>query len=154
MTDWQSWSVSPVRRERAHLGAASSTCTWRSQGVGYIYVAGGIPQIQMMTHTGAAEQHGHQTALTHLLLSSGASVCQQPPKAELPTMSTPPAESLAARSKAGSPLPTRARVVVIGGGQIGTSVAYHLAQMGCSDVVLLELSLIHISEPTRRTPIS
>ena len=36
---------------------------WRSQGVGYIYVAGGIPQIQMMTQTGAAEQHGHQTAL-------------------------------------------------------------------------------------------
>jgi glycine/D-amino acid oxidase-like deaminating enzyme len=29
-------------------------------------------------------------------------------------------------------------VVVIGGGVIGTSVAYHLAQMGCSDVVLLE----------------
>ena len=37
-----------------------------------------------------------------------------------------------------STLPTRARVVVIGGGVIGTSVAYHLAQMGCSDVVLLE----------------
>ncbi|MEP6761498.1 MAG: FAD-dependent oxidoreductase, partial [Sporichthyaceae bacterium] len=35
-------------------------------------------------------------------------------------------------------LPTRARVVVIGGGIIGCSVAYHLAQMGCKDVVLLE----------------
>jgi glycine cleavage system aminomethyltransferase T/glycine/D-amino acid oxidase-like deaminating enzyme len=35
-------------------------------------------------------------------------------------------------------LPDRARVVVIGGGIIGTSVAYHLAQRGCSDVVLLE----------------
>ncbi|MFO0616276.1 MAG: FAD-dependent oxidoreductase [Polyangiaceae bacterium] len=34
-------------------------------------------------------------------------------------------------------LPTQARVVVIGGGVIGTSVAYHLAHMGC-DVVLLE----------------
>src|SRR6266498_257177 len=35
-------------------------------------------------------------------------------------------------------LPERARVVVIGGGVIGTSVAYHLAHMGWKDVVLLE----------------
>jgi 4-methylaminobutanoate oxidase (formaldehyde-forming) len=35
-------------------------------------------------------------------------------------------------------LPTTARVVVIGGGVIGTSVAYHLAHAGWSDVVLLE----------------
>ena len=35
-------------------------------------------------------------------------------------------------------LPTRARVVVIGGGVIGTSTAYHLARLGWTDVVLLE----------------
>lgn len=35
-------------------------------------------------------------------------------------------------------LPESARVVVIGGGVIGTSVAYHLAHMGWKDVVLLE----------------
>jgi glycine cleavage system aminomethyltransferase T/glycine/D-amino acid oxidase-like deaminating enzyme len=35
-------------------------------------------------------------------------------------------------------LPSHARVVVIGGGIIGCSVAYHLAHMGCKDVVLLE----------------
>ncbi len=35
-------------------------------------------------------------------------------------------------------IPTRARVVVIGGGVIGCSVAYHLARQGWSDVVLLE----------------
>src|SRR6187402_4005469 len=35
-------------------------------------------------------------------------------------------------------LPERARVVVIGGGVIGASVAYHLAHMGWTDVVLLE----------------
>ena len=34
--------------------------------------------------------------------------------------------------------PTQARVVIVGGGIIGTSVAYHLAHMGWKDVVLLE----------------
>ena len=35
-------------------------------------------------------------------------------------------------------LPARARVVVVGGGVIGTSVAYHLAHAGETDVLLLE----------------
>jgi len=35
-------------------------------------------------------------------------------------------------------IPARARVVIVGGGVIGCSVAYHLAKMGWSDVVLLE----------------
>src|SRR5215475_2777436 len=35
-------------------------------------------------------------------------------------------------------LPKRAQVVVIGGGVIGCSVAYHLAHLGWRDVVLLE----------------
>jgi len=35
-------------------------------------------------------------------------------------------------------IPEYARVVVIGGGIIGCSVAYHLAEMGCREVVLLE----------------
>src|ERR1043165_2632061 len=37
-----------------------------------------------------------------------------------------------------SVIPERARVVVVGGGIIGCSVAYHLAHMGWNDVVLLE----------------
>jgi glycine cleavage system aminomethyltransferase T/glycine/D-amino acid oxidase-like deaminating enzyme len=35
-------------------------------------------------------------------------------------------------------LPTRARVVIVGGGVIGCSVAYHLTRLGLSDIVLLE----------------
>lgn len=35
-------------------------------------------------------------------------------------------------------VPTKARVVIIGGGVIGCSVAYHLAKLGWKDVVLLE----------------
>src|SRR5499427_9540389 len=35
-------------------------------------------------------------------------------------------------------MPDRARVVVVGGGVIGASVAYHLAHLGMPDVVLLE----------------
>ena len=36
------------------------------------------------------------------------------------------------------PLPTHARVVIVGGGIIGTSTAYHLAALGWTDIVLLE----------------
>src|ERR1700704_5411962 len=39
---------------------------------------------------------------------------------------------------AGPALPPRARVVIIGGGVIGTSVAYHLTELGWADVLLLE----------------
>jgi glycine cleavage system aminomethyltransferase T/glycine/D-amino acid oxidase-like deaminating enzyme len=35
-------------------------------------------------------------------------------------------------------IPARARVVIVGGGVIGCSVAYHLTKLGWSDVVLLE----------------
>ncbi|MEH6632029.1 MAG: FAD-dependent oxidoreductase [Halopseudomonas aestusnigri] len=34
---------------------------------------------------------------------------------------------------------SHARIVVIGGGAVGCSAAYHLAKMGCTDVVLLEM---------------
>ena len=35
-------------------------------------------------------------------------------------------------------LPSRAQVVVVGGGVIGTSIAYHLTRAGVRDVLLLE----------------
>jgi len=44
----------------------------------------------------------------------------------------------AAATRAPPVVPSQARVVVVGGGIIGSSVAYHLAKMGCKDVVLLE----------------
>ncbi|MFM8836305.1 MAG: NAD(P)/FAD-dependent oxidoreductase, partial [Actinomycetota bacterium] len=37
-----------------------------------------------------------------------------------------------------SSLPTQARIVIIGGGILGCSIAYHLTKMGETDVVLLE----------------
>ena len=36
------------------------------------------------------------------------------------------------------PLPTHARAIVVGGGVIGTSTAYHLAKAGWSDILVLE----------------
>ena len=38
-------------------------------------------------------------------------------------------------------LPSHARVVIIGGGVIGCSVAYHLTKLGWTDVVLLERNI-------------
>ena len=35
-------------------------------------------------------------------------------------------------------IPEKAKVVIIGGGVIGCSVAYHLAKLGWKDIVLLE----------------
>ena len=43
---------------------------------------------------------------------------------------------------AATSLPSQARIVIIGGGVVGASVAYHLAERGCADVVLLERSKI------------
>ena len=41
-------------------------------------------------------------------------------------------------------VPGRSRIVIIGGGVIGCSIAYHLAKRGVRDVVLLErLQLTH-----------
>ena len=35
-------------------------------------------------------------------------------------------------------IPSKARAVIIGGGVIGCSIAYHLGKLGWKDVVLLE----------------
>jgi sarcosine oxidase, subunit beta len=41
-------------------------------------------------------------------------------------------------TRAGDGLPGRAGVVVVGGGVIGTSIAFHLAEAGVPQVVLVE----------------
>ena len=35
-------------------------------------------------------------------------------------------------------IPSESRVIIVGGGVIGCSVAYHLAKLGWSDIILLE----------------
>ncbi len=47
-------------------------------------------------------------------------------------------------------LPDRARVVIIGGGVIGTSVAYHLTKLGYTDVVLLEQGQLSVGHHVAR----
>lgn len=49
-----------------------------------------------------------------------------------------PAAAKAADTQSSTDLPGRAQYVVVGGGVIGTSIAYHLATMGATEVVLLE----------------
>jgi len=54
---------------------------------------------------------------------------------QLPTIRTLSRRCFASKA---SDLPDHANVVIVGGGVIGTSVAYHLAKLGIQDVLLLE----------------
>lgn len=53
-----------------------------------------------------------------------------------PTTRRPQAKGLA-------PLPSRAQIVIVGGGIMGLATAYHLAKNGISDVVVLEASYLN-----------
>ena len=46
-----------------------------------------------------------------------------------------------------SPLPPQARVVIVGGGIIGASIAYHLTRRSEKDVVMLERGRLTNEEP-------
>ena len=39
-------------------------------------------------------------------------------------------------------LPAHARIVIVGGGAVGCSIAYHLAKLGATDVLLVERSAL------------
>jgi glycine cleavage system aminomethyltransferase T/glycine/D-amino acid oxidase-like deaminating enzyme len=55
-----------------------------------------------------------------------------------PTQHAGDEQAAPAGPRSGRAIPSRAQVVVVGGGVIGTSVAYHLAHLGMKDVLLLE----------------
>ncbi len=54
------------------------------------------------------------------------------------TPQTAPAPGAAATAAKGPELPDHARVIVVGGGIVGASVAYHLTKVGVDDVLVLE----------------
>src|SRR5690348_12580831 len=66
----------------------------------------------------------------------------RPPSSRVGPISTPWPTCCARRSPGSEitvqSIPSHARVVIIGGGIVGCSVAYHLAKRGCTDVLLLE----------------
>ena len=47
-------------------------------------------------------------------------------------------------------IPKDSRIAIIGAGPAGLAAGMYLEQAGFHDYTILELSLIHISEPTRR----
>ena len=46
-------------------------------------------------------------------------------------------------------LPSHASTVIIGGGIVGCSTAYHLGKKGEKDVVLIAVSYTHLTLPTK-----
>ena len=54
------------------------------------------------------------------------------------TRSEPPLEHVVPLAIPATPLPAAAEVVVVGGGIMGASIAFHLAEAGVTDVVVLE----------------
>ena len=56
----------------------------------------------------------------------------------VPSGAAHPAAGPASAAGAATAIPERARAVIVGGGVTGCSIAYHLAHLGWTDIVLLE----------------
>jgi 4-methylaminobutanoate oxidase (formaldehyde-forming) len=70
--------------------------------------------------------------------SHGHTPARDPMAAGHPTPARDPTPTPDPASRSDRNLPSRARVIIVGGGVIGCSIAYHLGKLGWSDVVLLE----------------
>ena len=106
--------------------------------------------------TPAADLGHHQPASWTICEDQQEGVSSRPPCR--PVLAGPRTQRralprLVSRRTARVSLPSRARIVVIGGGAVGCSIAYHLGKLGQKDVLVLEKSgLTHGSTCTCRGP--
>src|SRR5712692_1538445 len=121
MTRSPSWSR-PTTGGRGGAGSPGPGCSaWWACTAGRCGARSSTPRARSTSTSG----HGPWNA------------SRAPPTASPPVTSPSCSRTCSAMTETAS-LPARARVVIIGGGVIGTSVAYHLARMGWADVLLLE----------------
>mmetsp|Transcript_34430 Transcript_34430/g.81160 ORF Transcript_34430/g.81160 Transcript_34430/m.81160 type:complete len:962 (+) Transcript_34430:163-3048(+) len=88
---------------------------------------------------GGAERNG--TMHMHMRMNMRMNMHMRPAMgsaAELRFFGSTPIRNNSMDTTSEPPLPDHANMIVIGGGIIGTSVAYHLAKLGVNDVLLLE----------------
>ena len=146
------------------LGNTATECDFTREQVDELvsaWWAAGEPSTTATGTSGAASRPSGPASTCSRCARSTAGRCggsSRPPPARSTTTSTAGAWSASRRRPAGSrsdgfdalldrvatggcavtDLPTRARVVIVGGGVIGCSMAYHLTQLGWTDVLLLE----------------
>src|SRR5271169_3354936 len=123
-TLWPSWSR-PTTASRGGAGSPGpSSSAWSACTPGRCGARSSTPRAPSSSTSGPGPWNGSR-ARPAVSPPPASKTCSRPSSEMTETPSLPS-------------LPSRARVVIVGGGVIGTSVAYHLAQLGWTDVLLLE----------------
>ena len=146
VASWAGGDLDPVFRARVELQSLCSEYGWSLWGfiqaatspIAYDFHGWGMERFEKAARRFTSD--GFDALLDGVALGGGE-------RSEPRTTSPPDVARVVAAGPGGlapprggrmTDLPTRARVVIIGGGVIGCSTAYHLAQLGWTDVVLLE----------------